>query len=89
MILDHGYHGVGDASLLGRETGVEILAEFLAQFPQDDGAISDLLAVQFNERQLALLGAEFHLVIHILKPNQINRQSLNLFKYRKLMFNYD
>lgn len=74
MILDHGYHGVGDTSLLGRETDVEILAEFLAQFPQDDGAIGDLLAVQFNERQLALLRAEFHLVINILKPSQVNRQ---------------
>lgn len=45
MVLDHGYHGVGDASLFGCETGVQILAEFLAQFPQDDGAISDLFTV--------------------------------------------
>jgi len=74
MILDHGYHGMGDASLFGCKTGVKILAEFLAQFPQDDGAISDLFTVQFNERQLALLRAEFHLVINILKPSQINRQ---------------
>lgn len=67
VVLDHGNHRVGDASLLGRQASVQILAKLLTQFAEDDRAIRDLLAVQLDEGQRALLGVELHLVVDILK----------------------
>lgn len=67
VILDHRNHRVGNASLLRRQTGVEILAELLAQVANYYFAVGYLLAVQLDERQLSLLRTEFHLVVDILK----------------------
>lgn len=66
MILDHRYHCVRNASLLGRQACIQVFAEFLAQLANNDRAVRDLLAIQFDERQRALLGAEFQFMVHIL-----------------------
>lgn len=47
-------------------TGIEVCSEFFGELIDDKGAVSDLLPVEFDERQLALLGAEPGMMFHIL-----------------------
>ena len=67
VVLDHGYRRVGDGALLRAQAGVDVLAELLAELAQDHRAVAGLLAVQLDERQLAALRAELHLMVHVLE----------------------
>lgn len=66
VVLDHRDHGVRNVALLLRQLRVQVLVELLAQITDDDVRVGDLGAVQLDERQLALLGAQSHLVVDVL-----------------------
>lgn len=67
MVLYHGDGGVGDVALLGGESSVQVLVVPLTQLLDDDGGVSDLLAVDLHEGQLTLLALVLHLVVNILE----------------------
>ena len=76
MILEHGDAGMGYITLLRWQMRIQIGVEVTTDFLDDDGTVGDLLAVQFDKRQLSLRGTEFHLVVHILQSTfkkKINR----------------
>jgi len=73
MILQHGNRGVRHIPLLGGESRVQILLVLGRQFLDDNGRIGDFLPIQFDERQLTLLGAETHLMIDILQRERTRR----------------
>lgn len=67
MIFKHGNGGVCYVALFRRQVCVHVGVKGSAKFFHDDGTVGDLGSVHFNERQLALGGAESHLVVHILR----------------------
>lgn len=58
---------MGDVALLGGESSVQVLVVPLTQLLDDDGGVSDLLAVDLHEGQLTLLALVLHLVVNILE----------------------
>ena len=66
VVLDHRDRRVRDGLLLGAQACVDVLVELGAELAENYRAVSDLLAVQLDERQLALLRAELHLVVDVL-----------------------
>lgn len=75
VILEHGDGGVGDAALVGGERRVHVGAEVTAQLLDDDGTVGDLLAVELDERQLALVRAELHPVVDVLRERERARRA--------------
>lgn len=67
VVLDHGDGGVRHVALLHAKAGVQVIAKTLRHFPDDYGAVRYFFPVELDERQLTFLGAEFQLVVNILK----------------------
>lgn len=84
MVLQHGNHRVRNITLLRAQTRVQILVELLRQFLQDNSAVSDLFTIEFDEGQLAFLGTEFHLVVHILQEQKILSMSCKWYYEYKI-----
>lgn len=69
---------MGDVALLGGESSVQVLVVPLTQLLDDDGGVSDLLAVDLHEGQLTLLALVLHLVVNILERGKKRGSSLVL-----------
>lgn len=82
MVLQHGNRGVRHIPLLGGESRVQILLVLGRQLLDNNGRVGDLLAIQLDERQLTLLGAETHLMIDILQRIGERTQEYTLFPLR-------
>lgn len=74
VVFDHAGRGVRHVALFDCQTGIDIVSETLGQFLDDDRAVGDFFSVQFDERQLALLGTVLHFVVHVLENK---KQTLN------------
>lgn len=67
MIFDHLDHGELDVLLLLRESVVDVLLELLGECGDDRVRVVDLLAVQFDEGELAPFGTKLALVVNVLQ----------------------
>ena len=83
MVLHHGNHRVLDVLLVRSQLSWHLLLELLGQGLDDHVAVGDLLSVELNEGQEALLGAVLALVVHILQ-NEIIQQSGTIHQVGRL-----
>ena len=74
VVVDHGHHGVLDAPLVLAEALVHVLAQLLAQRPDDELAVGDLLPVELDEGQQAALGPQLVPVLDVLQGIKKERE---------------
>lgn len=67
MVLDHRDGGMRNVALVLRQRRIDVLLELAGQLADDQRAVGDLDAVQLDERQHALLRAQLHLVVDVLR----------------------
>ncbi len=81
MILQHRDGSVSYVALFRCQVCVHVGVKVATQFFDDDGTVGDLGSIEFDERQLALVRAELHLVVHILqkqeKAERVNDVKIN------------
>lgn len=71
MVLNHRNGSVRYVTLFSRQSCIQVIFESLGELLDYDRTVSNFLAIELDEGKLSLLGAEFKLVVNILKEIEL------------------